>query len=85
MILDYLQKNPLEDHAKQLVAVLFVIYCFGAQFNHYQRLESSFVVSIVKMITFHPKPGQKDCPEYQTLLKCLSPKHRYVQVIVASC
>ena len=77
VILDYLQKNPLEDHAKQLVAAQFVIYCFGTLIDRYQWLDSTFVASLVKMISFHPKLGQKDCPEFEILLNCISPQHRY--------
>ena len=85
-IVECLQKKPLENYSKQIIAGLFVIYCIGTVKERFQKLGSTFVVSVAKMISFHLKPGQ-ECPEYEIVLNCISPKHRYINIpmIIATC
>ena len=63
--MDHLEKHPLQDHGKQTILVLCIIYAIGKVYGQFRNLKFKFVVSLANC---HRAASTGEYLDYESLL-----------------
>ena len=76
-----LKGEGAEDPEKQLVAAVYITYCFHKCIPLSQPRIDKFVVPLLKMLCIKPDLAIQACPSYVYLCEVLPNRSRYAQLL----